>query len=114
MCNPAFEKMCGFASSEIIGRSPWFLAGKGTDEPASRPCGKPSRSGASATSSAGCSARTAPHSGPTSLSRSSGIQPGRRLTRFCASPMSPPADLRGPRTRTSSVPAPSLGRRRTG
>lgn len=36
MCNPAFERMCGFSASEIIGRSPWFLEGEGTAPAASR------------------------------------------------------------------------------
>ena len=31
MCNPTFERMCGFASAEILGRSAWFLEGDGTD-----------------------------------------------------------------------------------
>ncbi len=31
MCNPTFERMCGFTSVEILGQSPWFLEGDGTD-----------------------------------------------------------------------------------
>ncbi len=29
MCNPGFERMCGYPASEIVGRSPWFLGGDG-------------------------------------------------------------------------------------
>lgn len=35
MCNAAFERMSGHAASEVIGRSPWFLEGEGTDQAAS-------------------------------------------------------------------------------
>jgi len=31
MCNAAFERMSGYSQTEAIGRSPWFLEGKGTD-----------------------------------------------------------------------------------
>jgi hypothetical protein len=31
-CNSAFERMSGYAAGEVIGRSPWFLEGEGTDQ----------------------------------------------------------------------------------
>jgi PAS domain S-box-containing protein len=34
-CNSAFERMCGYAAAEVLGQSPWFLEGAGTDQAAS-------------------------------------------------------------------------------
>ena len=35
ICNPAFERITGYPSAEIVGQSPWFLEGQDTDATAS-------------------------------------------------------------------------------